>query len=366
MKKYKVLIITDYAAPYEGNFIESLKALHRNMLKKGNDIIYLFSPKAQDKKCVKGLLKEKYKVYFGSESVRKNIKIIGEIIKKEKISVIYTHFCSIKTQTQVKLVRIMHPSIKLISHFHNHYNTNLGFPRKQISRIAYNGDLNIGCSKSVSESLPFNKKRNIYVNNAICFDRLDNYRDIKIKELENKFVILMFGFDYYRKGVDLAIKAIKEIKSNDIVLAISISKNKEIVEENIIKDFGEVPKFVKILDPIEDIATYYHKVDVFLTSSREEGFCYSVVEAAYCKIIVVSSSISGVPKDIPGELFFESDNYSSLKKLIDEVYKENKIVDKEKKKEKEKLKDKAKEYVKKVYSIDKWVNKIIKAIEGTI
>ena len=120
----------------------------------------------------------------------------------------------------------------------------------------------------------------------------------------------------------------------------------------------------KGLDPIEDIATYYHKADMFLTSSREEGFCYSVVEAAYCKTIVVSSSISGVPKDIPGELFFERENYSSLKKLIDEVYKENKIVDKEKKKKK--LKDKAKEYVKKVYSIDKWVNKIIKAIEGTI
>ena len=137
MKKYKVLIITDYAAPYEGNFIESLKALHRNMLKKGNDIIYLFSPKAQDKKCVKGLLKEKYKVYFGSESVRKNIKIINEIIKKEKISVIYTHFCSIKTQTQVKLVRIMHPKYQAVIWYTNNLSELSADPLRTVSFQAF-------------------------------------------------------------------------------------------------------------------------------------------------------------------------------------------------------------------------------------
>ena len=63
-KKYKMMIITDYAAPYEGNFIESLKKLNEKIVEQKNDVIYFFSPKAKDKNCVKGLQNLGYKVFI--------------------------------------------------------------------------------------------------------------------------------------------------------------------------------------------------------------------------------------------------------------------------------------------------------------
>lgn len=357
MKNYKILIITDYAAPYEGNFIESLKYLNKKMDESGNEVIYLFTPKAKDKNCVKGLIKENRRVLFGSDNVKQNMKIIKDIIKEEHISIIYTHFCSLKTQVQVKLIRLMNRKVKLICHFHNHYKLSGKFPRKELAYIAYKGDLNIGCSESVKNSIPYSKKKTVYVDNAINFARLDKYRDIKIDELENKFVVLMFGFDYYRKGVDVAIKAIKELSKEDVVLAISLSKNKDIVEQNIINDFGKMPNFIRFLDPIDDIATYYHKADIFLTSSREEGLCYSVLEAAYCGTKIICSNISGVSTDIPGELLFENENYAELKELILKVYSGQNM---------NKSQEEARKYVEEKYAMEKWGDGIIKCINKTI
>lgn len=345
MKNTRVLIVTDYAAPYEGNFIESLKELEKKMYEQGNELIYLFPQKAKGKGSLIELKNGKHKLYYGSDDVKQNIKIIRKIIKDEKISVIYTHFCSLKSQIQVKLIRLLNRKTRLICHFHNHYKLEGKFPRKPLGYFANKGDLNIGCSKSVAESIPYKKDIVTYVDNAINFKRLDNYRDIQIKELENKFVILMFGFDYYRKGVDIAIKAIKDCNKKDIVLAISLSTNREKVEQYIINDFGEIPEFVKFLEPISDIKTYYKNAKIFLTSSREEGLCYSVIEAVYCKTNIIGSNIPGIPKGIPGEYIFENENYSELKDRIIEIYNNN---------ENDK-KEEAYEYVKKRYSIDRWV-----------
>ena len=356
-KKYKMMIITDYAAPYEGNFIESLKKLNEKIVEQKNDVIYFFSPKAKDKNCVKGLQNLGYKVYFGSENAVVNIKLMKKVIKQEGISVLYTHFCSLKNQVQIKLIKMLNPKIKLICHFHNHYNAEGKFPRKQLAYISYNGDLNIGCSESVMDSIPYTKKKKVYVDNCIFFERLDKYRDIKIDETGKKFVILMFGFDYYRKGVDIAIKAIKDLDINDnIVLAISLSKNKEKNEKIICEEFGYIPKFVKFLDPIDDIATYYRNSNLFLSAAREEGLCYSIVEAAYCEKKIVSSIIPGSVQNIPGEVLFENENYVELSRIIKQLYYDNKT----------KKEEQAKKFVENNFSIDKWVNGVIKNIEKIV
>ena len=123
--------------------------------------------------------------------------------------------------------------------------------------------------------------------------------------------------------------------------------------ENIIKDFGTIPKFVKFLDPIDDIATYYNKADVFLSASREEGLCYSVIEAAYCKTKIVASNISGVLTNIPGEILFESEDYLALSNIIAKIYKGNV----------EEKKVEAYMFVKDNYSIEKWVSETVSCIE---
>ena len=352
-----ILIVTDYAAPYEGNFIESIKVLHKKALEKNKKIFYLFPERAKKLIWIQKLItEEKFSIYFFKDDTFFNLKkTIEVIIKKENIEVIYTHFCRHKTQFAIKCERILNNKIKLVSHFHNHCKVYGNFFKRNFMKLAYKlyeGDLNIGCSESVYKTMPYKKNKCTYVDNAIKFERLDNYRNIEIENTdENNFIILLFGFDYFRKGADLAIKAIKEINNPNIILAISVSANNEKIKKYIINEFNEIPEFIRFLEPINDIATYYKKANLFLSAAREEGFCYSIVEAAYCKTTILSSNISGVPLNIPNEYIFESGNYKDLKEKILEIYNTKKIDMEE-----------ASAWVKNKYNINKWAEEILQKI----
>lgn len=350
----KVLIISDYNAPYGGNFIESLKQLNILCTETNNSLYYLFPQRTNNKKWINELkkLSNNSVYFFKDDSFIGCYKMMRKIVKDNKVDILYCHFCRHKIQVSLKLFSILNHK-KLVSHFHNHCKSSNNMIKNMIIKFAYwfyKGNLNIGCSKSVMKSMPYNKKICSYVDNGIDFKRLDNYKNISLKNSNNERIILMFGFDYYRKGIDVAIKAIKKLNRKDIILAISLASNQDKVEKNIIDEFGEIPPFIKFLNPINDIATYYKTSDIFLSAAREEGFCYSLVEAAYCGTKIISSNIDGVPKEIPGEVLFECGNSDDLASKINMMI-SNKV-DKN-----------AKEYVINNYGIDKWSKKIMENIK---
>ena len=73
------------------------------------------------------------------------------------------------------------------------------------------------------------------------------------------------------------------------------------------------------LGPRDDIGTYYHSADIFLSAAREEGFCYSIVESVYCGDICISSRIGGCPLQIPGLYIFETENSKELQETLVEI-----------------------------------------------
>lgn len=355
MKK-NVIIITDYAAPYEGNFIASLKELERVAKNKNYNINFLFSKRAANIDWVKKMTLE-YNVVFFEEDIASIVKTITQSLDKNSENIVYSHFARHKTQFATKLFRMLHRKVKLVQHFHNHCKIPNQFPKKQFMKLAYKlyeGDLNIGCSESVAKSMPYNKKKVTFVDNAIDFRRLDeNASSHTIKKENDEFVILMFGFNYERKGVDIAIEAIKDIADNKkIVLAISLAANKEQIENRIKNQFeGEIPNWLRLLPPNEKVSEYYHMADLFLSAAREEGFCYSLVEATYCGTRCISSKIGGVPIQIPGIISFESENAQDLKNKILWAM-EN---------DKNKLEE-AKKYVVEKYDLSKWADEIVKRL----
>lgn len=346
MKSKNVLIITDYAAPYEGNFIMSLKKLEKSIIEDGGEFYYFFQQEAKNINWVNKM----NNYHFFGKNILNNIKIFNNFIKRNNIDIVYSHFCLPKTQLAIKISRIMNKNIKLVQHFHNHYELPNNIVKKIIFRFIFKGDINIGCSKDVADSIPYAKKRVTYVTNAIDFSRLDIYENIKLTD--NKFVILMFGYTYERKGVDLAIKAIQKLNNSNILLAISVSKNLEEFKQCIIRDFVKVPNFVKILEPRNDIATYYKACNLFLSAAREEGFCYAIVEAVYCGKPCICTKLPGQPNEIPDLLTVESENIEEIAKKIQLVVEEkNKLST-----------SKVKKYVSDTYGIDTWVKEIKKVI----
>ena len=346
MKNKNILIITDYMAPYEGNFIMSLKKLEQSIIDEGGAFYYFFPTNSSKIEWVKKM----NNVYFFNKSIKSNINIFNKFIKENNIDVIYSHFCLPKTQLAIKISRILNKNIKLVQHFHNHYELPNNIIKKVLFKFVFKGDINIGCSKDVAESIPYSKKKVTYVTNAIDFSRLDKYENINLAD--DKFVILMFGYTYERKGIDLAIKAIRKLANKNIILAISISKNPNEFKQNIIKDFGKIPSFVKILKPRNDIATYYKASNLFLSTAREEGFCYAIVEAIYCGKPCICTKLPGQPNEIPYLITVEPENIEEISQKIMLVLEEKNNF----------LASKAKKYVTKTYGIDNWVKEIKKVI----
>ena len=329
MKKKNVLQILNYSAVYRGNFIDSLAELGNSLKEKDIQMSYLFCSQAKDGESYNWIKEMKLSgdiidFYFGK--ILKDIKLTREIIKKHNISIVHVHFFSAKLLFIVKMATIG-KNVKIILHFHNHPQKANNALKSSIRELIYKKCILIGVSHSVFSSLKRYYPRNTSyeVENAIKFSRIDTYETLNRKDFglsDTSYLCLIFGFDYYRKGVDIAIKAISAAREagKDICLMVSLSTNHSSIKETIESEFGGFPDWIKLVKARNDVASYYYMADAFLSPSREEGFCYSVIEAAYCGCTVIASRIPA-QEDlvVPESKWFESENIEELAELIREA-----------------------------------------------
>jgi glycosyltransferase involved in cell wall biosynthesis len=359
-----VLHIMDYAAPYKGNFINSIEILENKLVQSEIRLIYMFPSQASNFDWVIQLKKEGKPVFFIDRSFFSkrilwgNIKFLLKVIKEEQVDIIHTNFVA-HNYSLFLIKNIFNRKVKIIGQFQNHYllpnnvyrNFKIFVTRNTFDKI-------IGVSDSVEQSIldvSVPQTKVICIFNSLAYKRLIKYEEISLKKRPNQKTILMFGWPYYRKGVDLALEIITQLNDagQDILLAISLPGGKEIIENEIQKKIGEIPSWVQLLDAREDVATYYNAVDIFISPSREEGYTFAVLEAAYCNCMIVVSTIGGNPQDIPYSGKFESEKPDKLKEAVIEMLEKNP-------EEREVINRAQKEYVLKTYDINKWANDIIK------
>lgn len=355
-----VLQVLNYAANYRGNFMDSLKELDNQLHKKGHYCVYLFMVSkdyAMTIDWISEMIKENIPVYFIPDSKIEQINQLHKIINKHNIGTVHTHFLSAK-QFLITKICTVGLQIDIIVHFHNHAVPSKYPVKCFIRKLMYTGCKMVGVSASVAEGLRriFPYCRCYEINNAIDFKRLEKYceSDYICQEWDSNIKkCLIFGFDYMRKGVDLALEAVSQIveAGDKIVLLISLSTNEEIVKKQIENKFGKIPSWVKCIKARNDVATLYRNVDVFLSPSREEGFCYSIVEAAYCSCNVVASRIPAQEDlEVPGVFWFETENIDELRQAIVVALKKTEKVCKQ-----EKLKER--------YNLNSWAQKVIAVYE---
>lgn len=352
MKRMNVLVVADYAAPYKGSFMSSMLTLREVREARGGGYTYFCLPLEAKKKDWIG---EFGKVVYFRRNVFsfREVFAISDFVRKKKIGVIYTHFCQKKMMLTLKLVKMLNPKVKIVEHLRNHFNTAKNPIRRTLQHMVYSADLYIGCSKSVAEKLPFKKSKCRFATNAIYLPRLDEYEKVKLVG-KSDFVVLMFGRPYERKGVDLAIKAIQKLDNPKIKLVISLSVLRDEFEAEIRKDFGEIPDFVEIVPPRNDIGSYYHAANLFISPAREEGFCNAIPESMYCGIPCISSDIDGIPREIPDLILFKSEDIDQLSKDIELVYEGKNKFDAKK----------VKKYIEENFSVTEWAEKISKMLEN--
>lgn len=321
-----ILHIINYAASYRGNFIDSLENLNERLKRKHLHIVYLFTKDAQQKMAmewIQEMVDRGEKVYFLNENSSQDSALIKSIMAEHQVVAIHTHF--ITMQQYLSIYRAtMFSLIPVIMHMHNHSKKAKNPVKCFLRRLLYRKCKMVACSESVLESLKrdYPKNEKYVIDNGVNFQRLEKYsvlQNCDFKLPEGDKVFLIFGFDFYRKGVDLAVRAMNKLREEryPYALLISLSTNFEQVKDNIVKILGEFPDWIRIIPARNDVATLYNYVDLFLSPSREEGLPYSVIEAAYSKCSVVMSDISAqVHLRVPYGYWFESENVNALAQQI--------------------------------------------------
>lgn len=359
-----ILQIMDYAAPYRGNFIPSIECLEQHWTGNRN-VVYLFPAVAKNIPWVIDMKASGKKVYFIDSSFFSkkikwsNIQKLKSITKQENISVIHTHFVE-SNYTLFLFSKLFDTKIRIVANLHNHYQPSGRLALLKTWVMKQTVDFFIGDSESVSESayaVGIKKMDVKTVLNSIQFKRLDNFTTIDLSKGENKPVVLMFGYPWHRKGVDVVAKAIQQINEQtekDVILAIAMAGGQEETRIGIESALGYFPTWVEFLPPREDLATYYNAAHLFISAGREEGLSYSPIEAAYCNCMLICSKIPGNPLDIPLMPIYEVEDVAELKVQIEKNILLSEL-------EKAKIKIQQREFVLQQYNVDFWAEEIIKS-----
>lgn len=328
-----ILHLTDYGAPYEGNFVASLRALERRLSADGMRMLYVFPKRAGDMPWAQDMRREKSNVFF----IERNgffayARQIRKLLRENDVAILHAHFIHYKEKLAALFAaKTCGHRVDTVLHLHNH----LVIPKSPLRALPQRFYLSfvsrfVCCSRSVAQRLIADgiaPSRVAIAENAIAFERLDTFEPIDRASLgipSGERVALLFGFNYLRKGVDFAVEAVRSLREagEPVTLAVVLSSRKEEVEAAILRqlDLPELPSWIRLLPARSDVAAYYHLADVFLSPSREEGFCYALVEAAYCKTPTLASAIDA-QKDLalPSEAFVPPEDTAALSGAIQRV-----------------------------------------------
>lgn len=368
------LHLTDYGAPYAGNFIASMRALERLLGEHGDRMVYVLPPRASERAWTREMAKTHDVRFLDKGGFFSYMRQVRRLLKETGANILHEHFIHFteKIAAMIACATCGH-KVKVVLHLHNH----IVLPRHPLPRLPHmlyfrSVSRFVCCSESVAAHLiadGVKKERVCVAENAIAFERLDAFDSEARASLplpQNAKFALMFGYNYEVKGVDIAVEAVRQLRKRinlPVVLGIVLSSNLETVKTKITQLLNkpELPDWIILLPPREDVASYYHAADVFLSPSRQEGFCYALIEAAYCRTPVLASAIDA-QRDLalPQDAFFPPSDPAALSKAME------RIVEAPQTPEQEESLLRTKERVFDRYSLARWAKDVRNAYEAIL
>lgn len=304
-------------------------------------------------------------VYFTDWTINSWKRIWKQIEKNGGVDIIHNHFIG---GWQALNMRLALPSKShFVWHFHNHLTYKHGIKGKiknYVNWWIYHNGWKIGVSDSVSDSVRAITSKNVTtIYNAIDFSRLDIVgKDDYVNRENGTINCMIMGNHFERKGVDIAAKAVEYLNKSGQKAMLYVSANLK-VQDNLYSYLhdrlgsNQFESFLRLIPARDDIATYYQKIDVFLSPSREEGWTWAIDEAIYCGDMIVTSNIPGQNENkVPGFHWIDNPNEKDVSKdLANQILNLYQLP----KDEKRKIQLKAIEYMKKNYSMEKWTKNVI-------
>ena len=285
----KILQVCAYAAPYEGNFIATLKHLDAKLKAAGHQIIYAFPENARSLPwCIE--LSQCASVYFLPLAKARFRPVTYCEIKKiftenPDITIAHSHF----ELYDMPMLAVAPKTVKMFWHLHDAIHLSHNFSSRLLQKLQYrwfHGDAQLlAVSRKLLEyvtNLGFPNEQAKYIPNGIDTDRI---RLVTIPKDTRKFDFLILGWQAYRKGVDLCIEATRKLSKN---IKVGIVCNPSSLEN---ASLLPLPEGVEMVTPVTDINQLYEQTRCFLHISRAEGLSYALLEAVYAGLPIICSDI---------------------------------------------------------------------------
>lgn len=349
-----VLQVCAYGAEYPGNFIASLEALEEALKKKGINTIYAFVEKASVKPWCKAI-QARTKVYFLPEAkariLPKTYRIFHRIYHENAIDIVHSHFelydipATVTAAKGTKVFWHLHDPIDPGSGLHQIlWNFQYGVVGKRANLISV-----ADFYRDAVIKMGFPAEQTVTMLNCIDLSRIQDCRSSS----EKPYCFLTFGWDFFRKGDDLILKACERLAEEGYSFQLLLNGNAKTWPE--LKAFleGEDPAWLIRGEPVSDVNTLFATSNVFVQASRRETFSYAVCEAAYAGLPVISSDIAGLEwaHDLPSVAFFENENTEQLYLLMKNCLDGQQCSD-------AKI-ERSRELIRARYSLNAWADKIM-------
>ena len=364
-----ILHLTDYGAPYAGNFIASLTALESLLDSNEAKTVYVLPSRASDRVWAQEMAQTHDVRFLKKGGFFSYLRQVRGLLKETNADVLHEHFIHFSEKLAAWFAsKTCGHRVKTVLHLHNH----IELPKSPLLRLPHmlyfrSVSRFVCCSESVAAHIiadGVTKERVRVAQNAIAFERLDCFDSSVRASLhlpQQAKLALMFGYNYSIKGVDLAVNAVRLLREREglpVTLAVALSSNLEQVRLRICAELGvsDVPDWILLLPPREDVSSYYRMADVFLSPSRQEGFCYALVEAAYCRTPVLASAINA-QKDLalPKSAFFPPEDVEALASALLRVLSEEHTASRAQELEQ------AGERVRQTYALSRWAERVLAA-----
>lgn len=358
-----MICAAQFAAPYEGNFILSLKKLEIELIRLGMTVHYVFPNKCRYTPWIDEFKKNR-SVYFTDDVVRSSLAVsqLKRIIHELSPVLVHTHFdgydvsiqkagaiCPVVWHLHNYLSFVPSKIKQLYQHllFYQHYGWNC---RKNTYAISVCPEMvDLVCSYG------FNHDRIKCIPNGIDLERIHpicETNSIFEKRFvdENPFIFLAMGTCNIRKRIDLLYHAGEILSKQKLSFKIWVTKGVD--TEEVVHKLGGENSWFKIIEQQENINDLFQKVSCFVSSSEHETFSYAIAEATYFGLPVIQSDISGTiwNANNPSVFVFESENVADLERRMLEVMQAGDLS--------ESCKVSSK-FIKENYSLDSWVENIL-------
>ena len=306
-----VLIAADYATPASGNFIASCVELGRYLKNKGDNLFFIFPENANtlsEGSWVKWLEREGFVVELTTKDKTESQKLdfLKSFIKKYNIDILHIHFGFFHHTVNSFAGEL---GVKILVHDHMDFSVEGSVFKQKIrcglTSLIYRKNKITVVSVNPQKDSSYVFARHKYVPNGLSLLRnvsVSASRDecrAEIGITPDEKLCLFMGWDIYRKGLDIAVRAVNELRKDNPKILLGVVGMGSLPSSDSLKIISERTgidpnsDWIRYLPSREDMFAYHRAADAYLSASRKEAFSYGILEAISQNVPVAVSDIKG-------------------------------------------------------------------------